>query len=211
MTARRQAGFTLLEVLVALVVLGLLLGGLSQGVRFGLRAWNSQARTLETRADFDAVDRVLRRLIENADPGRATIAAQITGQRTALSLVTELSAEDGPSTLHLVEAAIGVNGARRLVLRVSPYLHAVRLLPVPAPETAVLLEGVLRLDIAYWGRAPGTSNAAGPSGADAPRSWRTSWQGPQLPDLIRIEVVLPPGDTRRWPPIVAAPMRAKPD
>lgn len=206
MTARPQAGFSLLEVLVALVVLGLLLGGLSQGVQFGLRAWDSQVRTLATRADFDAVDRVLRRLIENADPGRGTVAARITGERTALSLVTEMPSA-GVSTSHLVEAGIGVDGAQRLVLRISPYLHAVQLRPPPAPETAVLLTGVLRLDIAYWGQAPGTT---GPSGAEAPRSWRASWQGPHLPDLIRIQVVLPPGDTQRWPPIVAAPMRAQP-
>ena len=35
----RQSGFTLLELLVALVVLGLLVVGLTQGVRAGLTMW----------------------------------------------------------------------------------------------------------------------------------------------------------------------------
>ena len=37
-----DAGFTLLEIMVALVVFGLLVLGLGQGVDFGLRAWGRQ-------------------------------------------------------------------------------------------------------------------------------------------------------------------------
>lgn len=203
MTPDRQCGFTLLEVLVALVVMGFLMAGLSQGVRFGLQAWTSQARLLGARADADAVDRVLRRLIEHADPGRTNVAAQITGGRGALSLVTELSADASLGSPRAVEVAIGVDAARRLTLRWTPYLHATRLQPAPAAEETVLLTGVDHLEIAYWGRAPGSTDAGAASG------WRSAWQGPDLPDLIRIALVFPPGDARRWPPIVASPMRVK--
>jgi prepilin-type N-terminal cleavage/methylation domain-containing protein len=43
-TLGRQKGFTLLELLVALVVLGLLVVGLNQGVRAGLTMWGAQTR-----------------------------------------------------------------------------------------------------------------------------------------------------------------------
>ena len=40
-------GFTLLEVLVALTVLGFLLIGLAQGVHFGVLAWGTEVRLTE--------------------------------------------------------------------------------------------------------------------------------------------------------------------
>ena len=42
----QQSGFTLLELLVALVVLGFLMVGLTQGVRTGLAMWGAQTRRL---------------------------------------------------------------------------------------------------------------------------------------------------------------------
>ena len=45
---RREAGFTLLEIIVALVVLGILLLTLSHGTRFGLSAFDRQAHMAET-------------------------------------------------------------------------------------------------------------------------------------------------------------------
>lgn len=197
----REAGFTLLEILVALVVLGFLLAGLAQGVRFGLRAWDSQSRVLNSQSEADAVERVLRRMITLADPGRATIAARINGSRSTLSIVTSLAGGRLPA-LGEVDAAIGVDSAHRLVLRWTPYLNAVRLLPSPAPDQAVLLNGVDHLDIAYWG--PDASRA------EAARGWHSQWQGPELPELVRIQLVFPADDSRHWPPIIAAPMRAKP-
>jgi len=68
----RQSGFTLLELLAALVVLGLLMVAITQGVRFGVQAWQTQARTVDTQGDLLAVDRTLRGMIERADPGQCT-------------------------------------------------------------------------------------------------------------------------------------------
>ncbi len=43
---RHQGGFTLLEMLVALTVLGFLMVGLNEGVRTGLGMWSRQARQI---------------------------------------------------------------------------------------------------------------------------------------------------------------------
>ena len=201
MTPHRQAGFTLLEVLVALVVLGFLMAGLSQGTRFGLSAWGSQARIIASQSEADAIDRVLRQLVEQADPGRATVAAGLSGTGNTLSVVSRFPLFDRLKGDGDIQAALGVDARKRLILRATPYVHATRLGPTPPAEEFVLLTGVDHLEIAYWGRDSG--------GSDNSRSWRSRWQGTDLPDLIRISVVFEASARKRWPPMVAAPMRGK--
>ncbi|MFC7544367.1 prepilin-type N-terminal cleavage/methylation domain-containing protein [Siccirubricoccus deserti] len=65
----RGKGFTLVEVLAALVVLGLVVGGLAQGMRFGLQAWDRAASLIEAGDTLDAVDRTLRHLVARMHPG----------------------------------------------------------------------------------------------------------------------------------------------
>ena len=58
---RRLTGFTLLELLVVVAVLGLLIIGLMQGMRAGLTLWDAQSRRTGETAELDAAARVLRR------------------------------------------------------------------------------------------------------------------------------------------------------
>ena len=44
---KQDSGFTLMETLVALVVLGFIVAGLAQGLRFGLVAWDRQAVVID--------------------------------------------------------------------------------------------------------------------------------------------------------------------
>ena len=64
-----MTGFTLLEILVVLAVLGILFAGLAQGGRFVSLAWDRHVRLIEQNADLDTVDRLLRSIIERAKPG----------------------------------------------------------------------------------------------------------------------------------------------
>jgi prepilin-type N-terminal cleavage/methylation domain-containing protein len=63
---RRDAGFTLLEMLVALVVFGLLMAGIAQAMRYGMTAWSAETRQAAAPETMSAVDGALRRLIEHA-------------------------------------------------------------------------------------------------------------------------------------------------
>src|SRR5438045_9055207 len=84
---RHQGGFTLLEMLVALTVLGLLMVGLNEGVRTGLGMWSRQARQIGSIAELDSTARILRRLIDGipltpavpADPARPSRVLSFSG------------------------------------------------------------------------------------------------------------------------------------
>jgi general secretion pathway protein J len=191
----RHNGFTLLEVLVALVVFGLLLAGLNEGVRYGLRAWESQVRLASGRGDLDAVDRALRRMIAMMDPGDGVDPAPFTATRDRLDFVTELPDAAGMLPVRRVAAALLIGSGQRLVLRWQPWQHAQRLRPVMPSTDTELLRDVLRLELAYWRPESG---------------WVAAWRYADLPTLIRIRVIFPPGDPRHWPDIVARPELDRP-
>jgi prepilin-type N-terminal cleavage/methylation domain-containing protein len=94
--SRSQAGFTLLEILVVVVVLGLLLVGLTQGVRAGLTMWEAQSRRIGSTAELDAAARILRGLLNGIAPPSEGVGiasgnpAETRGTATSLVFVGNL-------------------------------------------------------------------------------------------------------------------------
>ena len=190
---KRHAGFTLLEILVALVVLGFVIAGLSQGLRFGLRATERQERMSAEQGDLQAVDRLLRRLITQMDPGTARTPASAVGTSESLSFSTDLgAAADALATTTATVRLAAEEG--KLVLRWRTDRHVIRFTPPPAPERTVVFDGLDRLELAYWGATDGQAAA-----------WHQAWRQKTLPLLVRIRLVFPAQSGRRWPDIVAAP------
>ena len=192
MKHQRDAGFTLLEIIVALVVLGVLLVTLSQGVRFGFSAWGRQDRMLRTGETLQSADRTLRRLVEQADPGTQRDGAKLTGRPHAMAFTSTLPiGHDGAETPADIRLAVDHDG--RLILSWLPHLHVQRLQPSPPPQVAVLLEHVASLDLSYR--------------SDGNAQWSRDWNDAGLPGLVRIRIAFPEHDHRSWPDIVAAPAR----
>ena len=196
MTRPAQAGFTLLETLVVLVVLGLLVVGLAQGVRAGLALWTAQNKRIERITDLDSTARLLRTLLTGMPPPSATGAQSqsttIKGGSSRLDFVGDL-----PTGLGATQRAdIVIELLRqRLVLVWTPRRHEVSVGPPPKPVETELISGVEGLDLAYWG-------AASP---DQAPSWQAAWEGPGLPQLIRVRLVFAEGDPRIWPDLIVAP------
>jgi general secretion pathway protein J len=192
-----ERGFTLLEILVSLVVLGLLVVGLTQGVRAGLALWQAQSRRVGETAEIDAAARTLRGLLNGiaAPPssGAAAGAAKFNGDQHRLSFIGELPTGLGTSLRADIDLELA---GKRLVLSWTPHRHEVSSSPPPKPIVTELIGGVYRFDLAYWG-------ATAP---DQPVGWQTRWDGPQLPDLVRVRLGFAKGDRRRWPDLIAAPM-----
>ena len=200
-TLGRQSGFTLLELLVALVVLGLLVVGLTQGVRAGLTMWGAQTRRVGETGELDAGARVLRMLLSGISalssggvvPGAAH-PTKLEGRPDSLVFVGDLPTGLGTTrraniTLELLQD--------RLVLRWTLRRHELSTAPAPEPIETELIRGVERLDFAYWGS---------PS-ANEPASWQAQWDSYNVPGLIRVRLGFAKGDRRRWPDLIAATQR----
>ncbi len=186
---RTQAGFTLMEVLVALAILGLLLVGLSQGTRFGILAWRRQADAVAQRDQIDAVDRTLRQLLTH-------VALRDSGETGKLTFTGELPMAVALATRR-ADMELLVDEEHRLTLRWVPKPHEVSLAPPADPTDTVLLRDVERLDIAYWRDADATTGE--------PAGWTDDWPGGNPPRLIKLTLAFRPGDHRDWPAIIVAP------
>jgi general secretion pathway protein J len=182
-------GFTLFDLLVAIVLFGLLLLGLLHGTRFGILAFTAHERLRQGTDDLSILDGTVRNLIENMDPGTGLGSAPMSGSGEWLKCVSTLQ-RGSTSVLpgQRVTAELRLDGNHRIILRWRQRSHAARQLPVPTDTE--LLRGVSRIAFSYW-RSGGT--------------WVSEWQGPELPTLVRIRIEFPAGDTRRWPDIIAAP------
>jgi general secretion pathway protein J len=196
---RHHRGFTLLEMLVVLIVLGFLMLGLNQGVRTGLGLWTVQSRQIGNTAELDTTARILRMLLTGLpiapaaaiNPGAAPMALSFAGAADHLTFVGDLPT--GLGNTHRADITIEARGGR-LVLVWSPHRHELASTK-PASNDTELLRGVARLDLAYWGT----------TAPDLPASWLAQWEGPAIPQLVRIRLTFAKGDARHWPDMIVAP------
>lgn len=191
MTLRRN-GFSLLELLVALTVLGLIMVGIVEGIGYGIKSWDSQARQLDATAELDGVDRTLRELAHSVSPLRNN---GFNGQRDRLSFVGRLPLAM-PAPRRAADMTLIVSGDHRLLLRWAPHRHAANLV-APRVAEVELLRNVRSVEFSYW---------------PAPRvggGWQASLTS-TVPSLIRLHINFMPGDPRHWPDLIAAPMIGAP-
>lgn len=188
---RRSAGFTLVEVLIVLAILGLVLVMLGEALRIGLHGTETFARAVRMQSDMEPVERALRHMIERMDPGLYPDPPVVRGSSEAIAFTTELPDPDTGVTLTAdvrLEAASG-----RLILWWTPHTRGVPFVAPPPPRRKVLLEHVAGLSISYAARGAGTA-------------WLSGWTRQAMPGLVRLRVVPMEGEPT-WPPIVVRPAR----
>jgi general secretion pathway protein J len=182
---QRDAGFTLLEMLVALVVFGLVMAGLTQSFKFGLAAWSASSRYTTGPENLAAMDTAVADMIAQAAPD------SMTGHRNGLSFTTRLPASAGQSGL--ADAAILLSPDGTLILRYQLHPPGIALGAAPAAKIEPLAQGVTKVTASYL--VPQTSG---------PAVWSDNWSGSGLPLLVRIHLEFANG--RNWPDLVSAPV-----
>ena len=194
----RQGGFTLLEMLVVVTVLGFLIIGLTQGVRTGLTLWEAQSRRVGETAELDAAARILRALLSGIAPSPSVGPTggagglELKGSAASLAFVGDLPT--GLGTTQRADITLELSRGR-LVLRWTPHRHELSTADASPPTETELVGNVERLDLAYWG----TSSSGQETG------WQAQWDGPAIPGLIRVRLVFSANDRRRFPDLIAAP------
>lgn len=197
---RRPGGFTLMEILVVLIVLGLMMAGLTQGLRLGVKALDRQNVALDERAELDAIDRTVRDLVTHIDPGGGRTPVQIDGKADQFHFIGRLPAAAALKTRR-ADMTILLDDQQRLILRWFPALHETTFGDPPEPIDTVLIDNVDKVQFAYWSPDDSGSEPAG---------WHDEWNTPFLPYIVRMRLTFPEGDRRHWPDMVMAPLLEQP-
>ena len=205
---RRDAGFTLVELLVALALLALLSTLLAAGLRFSRNAVLSGEAGTERLLSAERALEIVRRQVQQADPlplagtgDRPPVT--FAGDRANIVFVAPPAAYLAPGGeqidwLQIEPAASGL----RLVLRFRPLDRTRDTWPPrldPSEfQSIVLLDGISAAQFSYFGRTQ-PSDAA---------QWWQKWEAlPTLPGLVRL--ALASGGTI-WPDLVVAPRIGQP-
>lgn len=185
-------GFTLVELLVAMSLLTVLMALVFGGLSFGTRAWEKTSRRATGADDVRFAQALIRDDISASYPmlqssGSPSIA--FDGGASALSLLTR-----GPRGHAKVNLAVSSRPHGITLTRAMRDELALDAAAGPAPR--ILIDGAQSVTFSYFG-APSPGR---------PRQWNDSWSGAtRPPELVRVEVVFPPGDSRRWPALIVAP------
>ena len=197
---RASAGFTLLETVMALVLLAAMLGMLFGGLRAGIRAWDAGTGRGDRADEVLLTDAFVRKELTAAFPWRfkdpLAVKLAFRGEREAVRFVSMRPAEIGGGGLAFVsisfEPGRSAEAGRLVMRRVPADSEATDFAGLEAAEPFTLLEGVGSARFSYFG----AENDVMPLG------WSDRWEHEQrVPSHVRLELAL--GEAR-LPDLVVA-------
>ncbi|MHC4984319.1 MAG: type II secretion system protein GspJ [Planctomycetota bacterium] len=205
---RTAGGFTLVELLVALTLTGLIFVALFGGLRFGARTWETGIARSEVAAQVEIAQSLLRRLLTQAIliEGDRSGESTFDGETDQLRFTAPAPSQVGLGGVYLFELFTEASEAseenRHLVLRWRVYRKELDPESPPDDEPRkrrVLLDGIETLRFEYFGDPETKENP----------QWLEGWSGHDaLPKLVSVKLELPADDRRRWPELIIAPSAA---
>ncbi len=195
--ARRDSGFTLVELMASLAIMAMISVLLSSGLVTGRRVWARMDRATASGEAVEGAQGALRSLLERPYPITRFDASapyvDFEGGAGGLAFLGPPADAARPAALRRYQ--LGLSAAGDLVLSSATSLNPDR--HAPYTDQIVLLRGAQGLDLAYFGTAP----------PDSSERWRDLWRDrPTPPELVRIRVRFPAGDHRQWPDLIIRPL-----
>jgi len=200
-----QAGFTLIELMVSLTLLGLVVAVLAGAIRTGLFGAGVVDERSRAIGDVRLAHGLIRRQVEAARPVIWTVdrglRAAFEGRGEAVDFLAVISPQPG----------LGGPYAVRLTKEDDTLVVLLRLSSGELQkfdfsrdvERTVLLDGVAAVRFAYFGTAVGPEAVA---------KWQQSWtKRDRLPEALRVQIDFIDGRRAAWPeltvPLMIGPVR----
>ncbi|HUJ47424.1 MAG TPA: prepilin-type N-terminal cleavage/methylation domain-containing protein [Rhizomicrobium sp.] len=190
MSAHKESGFTLVELLVSLAVLSLLALVLFEGLSFGVRAWEHDQLASASEDHIGIIQTLLRRSLERSCPRRlAANSGEIP--KILFSGTSERMRFLGPEPMSAGGRLCAPLGIVSLTNRHGSQLVLQRLDGNgDIVEQRTLLDHLAFVRFSYLGD----------------RGWRSTWTGQTaLPASIRIAASFQRNDLRTWPDLFVSP------
>jgi prepilin-type N-terminal cleavage/methylation domain-containing protein len=200
---KRARGFTLVEMLVALLLMMLIAAAVVQGLRYGQHAYQAAAKLRTLDWDVIAPRRFLHRILGSAaPPGSASFgtgaAASFEGNSDRLVFTAPAARSFGNTGSLRYEVVLvrqkGGSSLSDLVLYSKPMLSSSA--STSSGDAEILVHDVRSVQWSYRDVADDTEN-------QTEADWSGQWQSTSaLPTLIRLRVAFEEGDVRRWPDFI---------
>lgn len=202
---RRQAGFTLLELLVALTLLSLVFAALFGELRFATRAWDAADAKLDRNGELLSVHSFLRQRFQQVhvaqttqQPDNATSPVAFTGNSRSMEFLGTMPANiaDGGFYEISLSSEIGRDGTN-LFISWRPFdADGTTTVADSRDNSRILLRNIDKVRFDYFGKTADTL---------APQWWDSWPSRDSAPSLIRMQVLFEDGDPRSWPELLVAP------
>jgi general secretion pathway protein J len=195
--AQQHQGFTLIEMLVALALMGMIAVILITSLQIGGHTWQRVVRATSSTEDIAQAQEILRLRLsslypDNPAPANMNQPAFLVSNGASLEFtgIAPDSTADGILRYRIAVSA-GSGGLEVKSWR-DQEGHADNLSSDSGPER--LLSRVASMAVRFWLKPDAT-----------PGRWVDRWDSNQIPRLIRIDVVFDANDNRRWPPLYIEP------
>jgi general secretion pathway protein J len=195
MRAGVQAGYSLVELLVVVALMGLIAVAISGGMRFGARVWERTENAVQSGDLARGGHAFLGALLSHVyprrpDPNKPDRAPPFAGAADRMEFVAV-----APSSLR-VSGLARISLAAERAGNQSSLSISYRAERGPVAERReVLLTGAREIDFAYGKVVEGAVH------------WTSAWQGEEKPPaLIRIRMSFPPESGVSWPDLVVRPL-----
>jgi len=191
---KRDAGFTLVEMLVSLTLLAMAAAMMTTGFASGHRLWTTEERRTVDGETVEAAQTLLREGVERLRPNTrsdgALLYSDVDGASDQFTFVATPPDAERPAAMRRYRVSMDADG--QLVMAWAP-----------APGSGhdqytdqVLLHGADSLRIDYFGAAQ----------PNEPPQWQEAWSKRATPpQLVRIRLTFGPRDRRVWPDLIIRP------